>query len=155
MEFTSHLAKFNLVLLICFSFSYFQTTKACHETDKAALLDFKKNKIDDGPYKLLKTWNKDTDCCTHWEGVACDDSNGRVVTQLFLAGFLDPKQIYDLHTWWEQFLHLWVISSFFKILTLVTSSDYMDQFICNSVNYHTLLLSCLMTINSRVKFLLN
>ncbi|KAI3944604.1 hypothetical protein MKW98_021062 [Papaver atlanticum] len=95
MEFTSHLAKFSLILvLICFSFSSFQTTKACHETDKADLLDFKKNIIDEGSTKLLKTWIKDTDCCTQWDGVACDHSNGRVVNvtrnggSLYLHGII-------------------------------------------------------------------
>ncbi|RZC85060.1 hypothetical protein C5167_047844 [Papaver somniferum] len=109
MEFTSYITKFSSVLLLIFlSFSSFQTTKACHETDRAALLYFKKNIIDDGPLNRLGTWTKDTDCCTQWDGVACDDSNGRVINLTLPGRFLlAPKEICHLHPWWEQFLHLW------------------------------------------------
>ncbi|RXH75054.1 hypothetical protein DVH24_029775 [Malus domestica] len=52
-------------------------SKACHSVDKQALLHFKHNIISD-PSKLLHSWSLSSDCCSAWEGVACDPS-GRVV----------------------------------------------------------------------------
>ncbi|KAI3893019.1 hypothetical protein MKX03_026290 [Papaver bracteatum] len=78
-----------LVLICLLTFSSLCTTiiEACHKTDKAALLDFK-SKITADPAELLKTWTKSTDCCTKWEGVACD-SKGRVVN-LSRSGIFSP-----------------------------------------------------------------
>ncbi|RZC84845.1 hypothetical protein C5167_047627 [Papaver somniferum] len=97
MGFTGNIRKSSSIfLLICFSFSSFQTTKACHETDQAALLDFKSKIIDDGPYKRLGTWSKDGDCCTHWDGVACDHSNGRVIHVIRPGLFSRPDGVLDI-----------------------------------------------------------
>ncbi|KAM1529175.1 hypothetical protein ACFX1Z_018415 [Malus domestica] len=52
-------------------------SKACHSVDKQALLHFKHNIISD-PSKLLHSWSLSSDCCSAWEGVACNPS-GRVV----------------------------------------------------------------------------
>ncbi|KAH9607033.1 hypothetical protein KSS87_013808 [Heliosperma pusillum] len=50
--------------------------KSCNPIDKEALLDFKL-RITNDPLGLLDSWSPATDCCTAWQGVACD--NGRVV----------------------------------------------------------------------------
>ncbi|XP_026441142.1 MDIS1-interacting receptor like kinase 1-like [Papaver somniferum] len=69
----------------------------CHETDKAALLDFK-NKITEDPSNLLQTWNQSTDCCTQWDGVGCDHSGGRVVNFSRPGVYPDDYEWYaDLH----------------------------------------------------------
>ncbi|KAF2312361.1 hypothetical protein GH714_034360 [Hevea brasiliensis] len=52
-------------------------SKACHPVDKEALLDFKHRIISD-PSELLNSWTVSSNCCTSWDGVACDVS-GRVV----------------------------------------------------------------------------
>lgn len=75
MEISWHTKTFSLLLL--FIFSTLAPSKACHPVDKEALLDFK-HKITDDPSKLLLSWTVSSDCCTSWEGVACDAS-GRVV----------------------------------------------------------------------------
>lgn len=77
--FTSNVAKFSSNLLLIFSSA---TTKVCHETDKAALLDFKKSIFDEGSEELLKYWNKDTNRYTQWDGVLCNHSNGGTVNKL-------------------------------------------------------------------------
>ncbi|KAJ6378897.1 hypothetical protein OIU78_029003 [Salix suchowensis] len=64
-------------LLFFLIFSTLASSKACHPVDREALLDFK-HKITDDPSKLLHSWKVSSDCCTSWEGVACDGS-GRVV----------------------------------------------------------------------------
>ncbi|XP_026432391.1 probable leucine-rich repeat receptor-like protein kinase At1g35710 [Papaver somniferum] len=89
MAFIANIKTSSFLVLICFlTFSlHTTTTEACHKTDKAALLDFK-SKITLDPAELLKTWNKSTDCCTKWEGVACG-SNGRVVN-LSRSGIFSP-----------------------------------------------------------------
>ncbi|KAI3948533.1 hypothetical protein MKW92_018102 [Papaver armeniacum] len=87
------------IFIMCIATIFLQTTTttdaaSCHETDKAALLDFK-NKITEDPLSLLGTWNQSTDCCTDWDGVKCD-SNGRV-TYVSRPGFFtdDQENEYD------------------------------------------------------------
>uniref|UniRef100_A0A803KVC4 non-specific serine/threonine protein kinase n=1 Tax=Chenopodium quinoa TaxID=63459 RepID=A0A803KVC4_CHEQI len=72
------------------------TVKSCHAIDKEALLDFK-HRITYDPSKLLGSWLTTTDCCTAWEGIACDPSNGRVINisrpsamETFMSGTLSP-----------------------------------------------------------------
>ncbi|MCL7030816.1 hypothetical protein MKW94_003272 [Papaver nudicaule] len=67
----------SLIFFICFSLLLPHQTKSCHVTDHEALLDFKQ-KITYDPYNLLQTWMPLTNCCTSWEGVACN-SKGRVI----------------------------------------------------------------------------
>ncbi|KAM0975321.1 hypothetical protein ACFX13_018660 [Malus domestica] len=57
-------------------------SKACHSVDKQALLHFKHNIISD-PSKLLHSWSLSSDCCSAWEGVACDPS-GRLKSLIYL-----------------------------------------------------------------------
>jgi Leucine-rich repeat (LRR) protein len=75
MEISMHPQTFSLLFFLIFS--TLASSKACHPVDKEALLDFK-HKITDDPSKLLHSWRVSSDCCTSWEGVACDAS-GRVV----------------------------------------------------------------------------
>uniref|UniRef100_A0A803L7F0 FBD domain-containing protein n=1 Tax=Chenopodium quinoa TaxID=63459 RepID=A0A803L7F0_CHEQI len=55
-----------------------KASESCHAIDKEALLDFK-HRITDDPSQLLGSWLATTDCCTAWEGIACDPFNGRVI----------------------------------------------------------------------------
>ncbi|MCL7045959.1 hypothetical protein MKW94_010638 [Papaver nudicaule] len=77
MAFIADIKTSSFLVLICFlTCTLHTTTQACHLTDRAALLDFK-SKISEDPSGLLGTWNQSTDCCTQWEGIACD-RHGRV-----------------------------------------------------------------------------
>ncbi|KAM1426088.1 hypothetical protein TB2_017989 [Malus domestica] len=70
-------------------------SKACHSVDKQALLHFKHNIISD-PSKLLHSWSLSSDCCSAWEGVACDPS-GRVVN-LSRPGLVSGSDfLFDTH----------------------------------------------------------
>ncbi|XP_042038492.1 DNA damage-repair/toleration protein DRT100-like [Salvia splendens] len=72
----NHRTTYLLVLLIFHSI--FLESRACHPTDREALLDFKR-RITADPSKLLESWIPDKDCCTRWAGIACDTSTGRVL----------------------------------------------------------------------------
>ncbi|MCL7027268.1 hypothetical protein MKW94_020188 [Papaver nudicaule] len=68
----------SLIFFICFSLLLLpHQTKPCHVADHEALLHFKR-KITHDPSNLLQTWMPLTNCCTSWEGVACN-SEGRVI----------------------------------------------------------------------------
>ncbi|CAH2049740.1 unnamed protein product [Thlaspi arvense] len=68
----------SLILLLPFFFFTFLplSSQACHQVDRDALLDFKHSI---NPLNLLQSWIPSTDCCSTWDGIACDPSSGRVV----------------------------------------------------------------------------
>lgn len=77
MELSIHCKTSSLIFLLFSLFFFLLPSKACNPVDKQALLQFK-HKITSHPSKLLQSWTSSSDCCTSWEGVACDSSK-RVV----------------------------------------------------------------------------
>ena len=64
-----------------------------NESDRLALLDFKK-RITEDPLHIMSSWNESMDFCS-WIGVTCNNSTGRVVTLNLqaqkLAGWIPPS----------------------------------------------------------------
>lgn len=52
-------------------------SELCHPQDKKALLNLKKGF--NNPW-VFHTWDPQTDCCAHWDGVHCDEKTNRVAT---------------------------------------------------------------------------
>ncbi|KAL2944894.1 hypothetical protein RDABS01_033241 [Bienertia sinuspersici] len=67
-----------IFLIILASSIIFSSTLACNAIDKEALLEFKRG-IESESSGQLKTWDPNTDCCTSWNNVKCDNKTGRVV----------------------------------------------------------------------------
>ncbi|XXG40137.1 hypothetical protein AAC387_Pa01g0925 [Persea americana] len=94
MEAFSNTASLFLFIFLFLSFLSSSSSNAtCNPIDRAALLHFK-SKITHDPSNLLRTWNYSTDCCTKWEGVACN-SVGRVVNVSRLGLFSGDDFITD------------------------------------------------------------
>ncbi|CAI9273905.1 unnamed protein product [Lactuca saligna] len=78
---TSHTFRFSdLYVLTIFTFFHYSL---CIEYEKTALLEFKKDLIDDA--NLLSSWNNSNGDCCKWYGITCNNQTGRV-TEIRLRG---------------------------------------------------------------------
>ncbi|XP_058205922.1 receptor-like protein EIX1 [Rhododendron vialii] len=66
---------FLIIVTLSVSSSYGNLDVPCLESEKHALLSFKKGLAD--PSNRLSSWDVEADCCT-WAGVVCDNLTGRV-----------------------------------------------------------------------------
>ncbi|XP_027156014.1 putative receptor-like protein kinase At3g47110 [Coffea eugenioides] len=92
---SSTLANIFLLLLVAMSFSVNHVSAAKHfqnETDRLALLEFKKQIYDD-PFGVLNSWNHSQHHC-QWEGVTCSTRHQRVIALILrykqLSGTISP-----------------------------------------------------------------
>ncbi|GFY80315.1 hypothetical protein Acr_01g0001240 [Actinidia rufa] len=93
-----------LLLLLAFSFSHLQS-QACHEQDREALLGFKRA-ITSDPSRLLRSWTSSSDCCSAWEGVACDTASGGRVVNVSRSGLVSGNDfILDTYMSWKFIAH--------------------------------------------------
>uniref|UniRef100_A0A804IU64 Leucine-rich repeat-containing N-terminal plant-type domain-containing protein n=1 Tax=Musa acuminata subsp. malaccensis TaxID=214687 RepID=A0A804IU64_MUSAM len=83
-----------LVFLFLCSTLLLQWSQGCHPHDRSALLTFKAG-ITADPSGLLRSWDSATDCCSAWDGVACDAATGRVVNVSRPGLFSGPDFISD------------------------------------------------------------
>ncbi|XP_059638630.1 receptor-like protein 19 [Cornus florida] len=73
MEVFNHKHAFSLIFLFFSPFLSPFPSQACHTVDQEALLQFK-HQITDDYFRMLNSWTPSSDCCTAWEGIACDTS---------------------------------------------------------------------------------
>lgn len=86
----------HLSLLISFLFSLSLSKELCNPQDKKVLLQIKKYY---GSQYLLTSWSSDTDCCTTWNNVECDETTNRIVSLTIVSGELSgqiPAEVGDL-----------------------------------------------------------
>lgn len=86
---------FSLTLFF-FSLLHPSLSELCNPNDKKALLQIKQ--AFNNPY-VLTSWKPDTDCCTDWYCVTCDDKTHRINSLTVVTGSLSghiPPQVGDL-----------------------------------------------------------
>ncbi|XP_062073796.1 receptor-like protein EIX1 [Humulus lupulus] len=93
------LAQITVMVNVCFA-NGDQSNILCHETEKQALLSFKRDLVDD--YNKLVSWDvsKEEDCCK-WTGISCNTLTGHV-SELFLnngsfTGKINPSLLNLTH----------------------------------------------------------
>ncbi|OWM82674.1 hypothetical protein CDL15_Pgr002249 [Punica granatum] len=79
-----------LCALLCLSVVLPSAGELCHPDDKKALLEIK-NHFDNA--YVFASWSPDTDCCTSWYIVKCNETTNRVVSLELFMGGLPPSQI--------------------------------------------------------------
>ncbi|GMN64300.1 hypothetical protein TIFTF001_033388 [Ficus carica] len=87
---------FSLTLLVISTLLHPSLSKVCNPNDKKVLLQIKHAFND--PYTLI-SWKPDTDCCTDWYSVTCDDKTHRINSLTVFSGSISgqiPPQVGDL-----------------------------------------------------------
>ncbi|XP_065033823.1 LRR receptor-like serine/threonine-protein kinase FLS2 [Musa acuminata AAA Group] len=157
-----------LVFLFLCSTLLLQWSQGCHPHDRSALLTFKAG-ITADPSGLLRSWDSATDCCSAWDGVACDAATGRVVnvsrpglsfgpdfiSDASIAGSLSPA-LGDLFSLRREVIHIqhggFFLRDFLDCLEEILSASQLLRDFLNCLEeilsaYHNQLTGCIPSAN--------